>query len=90
LATLNARYNVTFKDFEAMKTNPLSQHILISVADLIKKLSGKSVEELSKFEAMEGPTYEITKDSSPTECAAKQAINLFNTLTEVLADFDVE
>lgn len=64
MATLNARYNVTFKDYEVMKSNPLSEHVMISVSDLIKKLSGKTFEDLSKYEKMEGEGYEINKDAS--------------------------
>ena len=57
---------------------------------MLKNLAGKSIDDLSKFEAMEGEGYEITKDDSDSERADKQAIKLFNTVTEVFKDFDVE
>lgn len=37
---------------------------MISVSDLVKKLSGKTFEDLSKYEKMEGEGYEINKDAS--------------------------
>ena len=43
--TLNARYNITFKDFEVMKNNPVGKKVMISVSDLVKSISGKTLEE---------------------------------------------
>ena len=90
LMTLNARINVNFKDFEVMKNNPVGQKAMISVSDLIKNLTGKTLEEQMTMEKLDGPHYELKEDNQEDEVEDKMAIKMLNTIHEVFEDFDVE
>jgi len=57
---------------------------------LIQNFSGKSFEEMAKYEKMEGGSYEFTKEDSDKDTKWKSIIKMFNTITEVMEDFDVE
>ena len=43
MATLNANIAVRFKSFEAMKTNPMAEHMMVSVSKFVKNIYGKSL-----------------------------------------------